>query len=85
MSMNEPTIAQIIEAVGENAKASRDGTHVVVGFGAIGFLRLFPSWIRDDARNAIPAVRIDGKLNSGTGGTKDRLRKQLRAAGIEIA
>jgi len=80
----EPTIAQIIAAVGDTAKASRDGTNVVVGYGAEGFLRLFPSWIYADDRTKIPSVRIDGKLMSGTGGAKERLRKQLRSAGIEI-
>lgn len=79
--MSTPTLQQIIDAVG--GKPSRDGRSVVVGYGAYGYLRLYPSVVTLGGPE-IPAVRIDGELSRGNGGAQSALRAKIRAAGIEI-
>jgi len=80
--MSTPTLQQIIDAVG--GKPSRDGRSVVVGYGADGYLRLYPSSVTLGGPEIIPAVRIDGELSRGNGGAQSVLRAKIRAAGMEI-
>ncbi|MDQ2069297.1 hypothetical protein [Natronospira bacteriovora] len=83
MSNIEPTIEQIMEAIGDQASESRDGESVIVGYGPIGYLRIHPDSIIRDGEE-LPAVRIDGKLSRANGSTQSELREQLRTAGLEI-
>lgn len=79
----EPTLDQIIEAVGNNAKLSRDEESVVVGYGPLGYLRLTPDSVIISGEE-FPAARIEGRLSRQNGGAQSELRKALEAAGIRI-
>jgi len=80
MSDATPTVQQIIDALNNNgvqAKESRDGESVVVGFGAAGFLRLRPDTLGPNAER--PAARIEGKA---PGAKHSAVRSALEADGI---
>lgn len=79
--MTIPTINQIIDAMdaaGLNAKESRDGESVVIGYGNAGYLRLIPSLIIISGKE-IPAAEIRGKVS---GKAHSDMRKALEAAGM---
>lgn len=79
--MNTPTIEQIIEAT--DGKLARDERSVIVGYGSLGYLRLFPDSVIFGGQE-LPAVRIEGRLARRDGALQSELRAKLRAAGLEV-
>ena len=80
--MKNATIEQIIEATG--GKESRDGESVVIGFGSLGYLRIYPDYVISGGQET-PAGRIEGRLSRANGAKHAEVRKMLEAAGLYAA
>lgn len=79
--MNTKILEQAMNAVGNSAKLSRDGSSVVVSYGNIGFLRLVPTSYTVGGRD-VEGLQVVGRLVARNGAHHADLLAKLRAASI---